>query len=91
MSTRKVARSASSGRFISARDARRWPQYTVVETISYPSRRRFRRRSARHLTEENQMERPFKAGRDLRTVAAKKKRATWQFQSRQGRLTRPRT
>ena len=30
--------------------------------------RGFRRRSARHLTEENQMERPFKAGRDLRTV-----------------------
>ena len=83
MSTvRKVARSASSGRFISARDARRWPQYTVVETISYPSRRRFgRRRSARHLTEENQMERPFKAGRDLRTVAAKKKRTTSSFKA----------
>jgi len=82
MSTvRKVARSASSGRFISARDARRWPQYTVVETISYPSRRRFgRRRPARHLTEENQMERPFKAGKDLRTVGAKK-RATSQFKA----------
>jgi len=66
MSTRKVARSATSGRFISARDARRWPQYTVVETITYPSRRRFRRRrSARHFTEENQNERPFKAGKDI--------------------------
>ena len=82
MSTvRKVARSASSGRFISARDARRWPQSTVVETISYPSRRRFgRRRSARHLTEENQMERPFKAGKDLRTCA-KNKRATSEFKA----------
>ena len=67
MSTRKVARSASSGRFISARDARRWPQYTVVETISYPSSRRLRRRrrAARHLTEENQNDSSFKAGRDL--------------------------
>ena len=83
MSTvRKVARSASSGRFISARDARRWPQYTVVETISYPSRGRCsRRRSARHLTEENQMERPFKAGRDLRTASAKKKRPTSEFKA----------
>ena len=82
MSTRKVARSASSGRFISARDARRWPQYTVVETISYPSRRRFGgRRSARHLTEENQMEQPFKAGRDLRTVSAKNKGATSEFRA----------
>jgi hypothetical protein len=83
MSTvRKVARSASSGRFISARDARRWPQTTVVETISYPSRRRFgRRRSARHLAEENPMERPFKAGKDLRTASAKKKRATSQFKA----------
>lgn len=83
MSTvRKVARSASSGRFISARDARRWPQYTVVETISYPSRRRVgRRRSARHLTEEHQMERPFKDGRDLRTASAKKKRVTSEFKA----------
>jgi hypothetical protein len=82
MSTvRKVARSASSGRFISARDARRWPQYTVVETISYPSPRRVgRRRSARHLIEENQQERPFKAGRDLRTDA-KNKRATSEFKA----------
>jgi len=82
MSTRKVARIASAGRFISARDARRWPQYTVVETISYPSRCRVgRRRSARHLTEENQMERPFKAGRDLRTAGAKKKRPTSEFKA----------
>jgi hypothetical protein len=72
MSTRKVARSASSGRFISARDARRWPQYTVVETIEYPSSRRLRRRrAARHLTEENQNRHGFKAGRDLRTAKGK--------------------
>ncbi|HJQ37360.1 MAG TPA: hypothetical protein VKB93_09495 [Thermoanaerobaculia bacterium] len=75
MSTvRKVARSASSGRFISARDARRWPQTTVVETITYPSspRRVGRRRAARHLTEENQNRSQFKAGRDLRTAKEKK-------------------
>lgn len=67
MSTRKVARSATSSRFISARDARRWPQCTVVETINYPSSRRLRRRrrSARHFTEEKQNERPFKAGKDI--------------------------
>ncbi len=74
MSTvRKVARSASSGRFISARDARRWPQYTVVETITYPSSRRLRRRrrAARHLTEENQNRHGFKAGKDIRTAKGK--------------------
>jgi len=65
MSTRKVARSASSGRFITAREARRWPQSTVVETISYPSRRPRRRRAARHLTEEKQNDASFKSGRDL--------------------------
>jgi hypothetical protein len=73
MSTRRVARSASSGRFISARDAHRWPQYTVVETIEYPSSRRFRRRrAARHLTEENQNRHGLKAGKDLRTAKEKK-------------------
>ena len=73
MSTvRKVARSASSGRFISARDARRWPQYTVVETITYPSPRRLRRRRAvSHLTEENQNRHGFKAGKDIRTAKGK--------------------
>ena len=72
MSTRKVARSATSGRFISARDAHRWPQYTVVETIEYPSSRRLRRRrAARHLTEENQNRHGFKAGKDLRTAKEK--------------------
>ena len=80
--TRKVARSATSGRFISAREARRWPQYTVVETITYPSPRRFgRRRAARHLTEENPMERPFKAGKDQRTEGANKKRPTSRFKA----------
>jgi hypothetical protein len=73
MSTRRVARSASSGRFISTRDAHRWPQYTVVETIEYPSSRRLRRRrAARHLTEENQNRHGFKAGKDLRTAKEKK-------------------
>jgi hypothetical protein len=72
MSTRKVARSASSGRFISRRDAHRWPQYTVVETIEYPSSRRLRRRRAvSHVTEENQNRRGFKAGKDLRTAKGK--------------------
>ncbi|HYK04688.1 MAG TPA: hypothetical protein VE974_23245 [Thermoanaerobaculia bacterium] len=72
MSTRKVARSASSGRFISARDARRWPQYTVVETIDYPSSSRLRRRRAvSHVTEENQNRHGFKAGRDIRTAKGK--------------------
>jgi len=66
MSTRKVARSASSGRLITACDARRWPQYRVVETGNYPSSRRLRRRcAAPHLTEENQNDSSFKAGRDL--------------------------
>jgi hypothetical protein len=51
--------------------------HRVVETITYPSRRLHRRRrAARHLTEENQNDRPFKAGRDLRTVSAGNKRAT---------------
>lgn len=82
-STRKVARSATSGRFISAREARRWPQYTVVETITYPSSRRFanRRHAARHITEENPMERPFKAGKDQRTAGANKKRPTSRFKA----------
>ena len=72
MSTRKVARSASSGRFISARDARRWPQSTVVETIEYPSSRRVRRRRAvSHVTEENQNRSSFKAGKDIRTAKGK--------------------
>lgn len=74
MSTvRRVARSATSGRFISAKDAHRWPQYTVVETIEYPSSRRLRRRHvARHLTEENQNRHGLKAGKDIRTAKEKK-------------------
>ena len=71
---RKVARSATSGRFITAREAHRRPQFTVVETISYPSPRRFggRRHAARHITEEKPMERSFKAGKDQTTAGAKK-------------------
>jgi hypothetical protein len=80
---RKVARSATSGRFISQREARRWPQFTVVESISYPSPRRFggRPRAARHLTEENGMERPFKAGKDQSTTGVSKKRPSPKFKA----------
>jgi hypothetical protein len=70
MSTRKVARSSVSGRFVSQTYARRFPATTVVETVSVSAngvRRLKRRRAARHLTEENQNETGtnFKAGRDL--------------------------
>ena len=73
MSTRKVARSAIDGRFVSRRAAHRWPQNTVVETIEYPSSRRLRRRRAvSHVTEENQNRQDFKAGKDLRSAKEKK-------------------
>lgn len=66
MSRRRVARSATSGQFISIADANRRPATSVIETIDYPSLRRcHRRRAARHLTEENQNERPFKADKDI--------------------------
>ena len=82
MATRKIRRSSITGRFVGAGRVRRFPATTVTETVDVPSRRGSRRhRSARHLTEENQNERPFKAGRDLRTVSAKKKRATSQFKA----------
>jgi hypothetical protein len=72
MSTRKVARSAIDGRFVSRRAAHRWPQNTVVETIEYPSSRQVRRRrAARHLTEENQNRHGFKAGKDIRSAKGK--------------------
>ena len=72
MSTRKVARSAIDGRFVSRRAAHRWPQNTVVETIEYPSSRRLRRRRAvSHITEENQNRHGFKAGKDIRTAKGK--------------------
>lgn len=73
MSTRKVARSAIDGRFVSRRAAHRWPQNTVVETIEYPSSRRLRRRRAvSHVTEENQNRSDFLAGKDIRTAKEKK-------------------
>ncbi len=73
MSTRKVARSAIDGRFVSRRAAHRWPQNIVVETIEYPSSRRLRRRRAgSHATAENQNRSNFRAGRDLRTAKGKK-------------------
>ncbi|HJQ38510.1 MAG TPA: hypothetical protein VKB93_15335 [Thermoanaerobaculia bacterium] len=39
MTIRKVARSSTSGRFVSITYARRYPRYTVIETMKYPSRR----------------------------------------------------
>jgi hypothetical protein len=84
MPTRKIARDASTGQFISFRDARRRPATTVVETIHVSRngvRRLKRRRSARHIIEEPQMERDFKAGKDLRTAGANKKRPTSQFKA----------
>lgn len=68
MPTRKIARSSISGRFVSQRTARRFPATTEVETI-HVSRNGVRRlkcrRSARHLTQESQQERDFKAGKDI--------------------------
>ena len=58
MATRKVARSATSGHFISIEEANRRPATSVIETIEYPSRRRFRRR-------RRAVRRPFKAGKDI--------------------------
>lgn len=82
MSTRKIRRSSITGRFVGAGRVRRFPATTVTETVDVPSRDCSRRRlSAGHLTEENQNERPFKAGRDLRTVGAKKKRPTSKFKA----------
>ena len=83
MPTRKIARDASTGQFISLRDARRRPATTVVETIHVSRngvRRLKRRRSTRHVIEEP-MERDFKAGKDLRTSGAKNKRATSEFKA----------
>ena len=67
MATRKIRRSSITGRFVGAGRVRRFPATTVTETVDVPSRRRShrRRRAARHLTEENQNERPFKAGKDI--------------------------
>lgn len=68
MSTRKVARSSVSGRFVSQTYARRFPATTVVETISVSAngvRRLKRRRAVGHVTEENQNRSRFRAGKDL--------------------------
>jgi hypothetical protein len=84
MPTRKIARDASSGRFISLRDAHRRPATTVVETVHVSRngvRRLKRRRSARHIVEEPQMERDFKAGKDQRTAGANKQRPTSRFKA----------
>ena len=74
MSTRRFARSSVSGRFVSLAYARRFPATTVVETVHVSStgvRRLKRRRSAHHLTEENQNRHSFKAGKDIRTAKGK--------------------
>ncbi len=67
MHKRKIGRDARTGRFISVCEAKQRPRTTTVETMTgfvRPVSRR-RRRSARHLTEENQNQRPFKAGKDI--------------------------
>ena len=65
--TRKIVhRSSITGRFVGSGRVRRFPATTVTETVDVPSRPcSRRRRAARHLTEENQNERPFKAGKDI--------------------------
>jgi hypothetical protein len=74
MSTRKVARSSISGRFVTQEYARRYRGTTQVETVHVSStgvRRLKRRRAVGHLTEENQNRHGFKAGRDVRTAKEK--------------------
>lgn len=67
MSKRILHRSSITGRFVGPGRVRRFPATTVTETVDVPKRHcsRRRRRAARHLTEENQNERPFKAGKDI--------------------------
>lgn len=74
MSTRKIRRSSITGRFVGAGRVRRFPATTVTETVDVPSRDCSppRRRSARHVTEENQNRQSFKAGKDIRTAKGKK-------------------
>ena len=68
MSTRKVARSSVSGRFVTREYARRYRGTTQVETVhvSSPGARPLkRRRAVNHVTEENQNRSRFRAGKDL--------------------------
>ena len=67
MTKKIVRRSSITGRFVGAGRVRRFPATTVTETVDVPDRdcSRRRRHAARHLTEENQNERPFKAGKDI--------------------------
>ena len=67
MTKKIVHRSSITGRFVGSGRVRRFPATTVSETVDVPKRHcaRRRRRSARHLTEENQNERPFRAGKDI--------------------------
>jgi hypothetical protein len=58
----KVARDAISGRFVTARAARRWPSTTVVETYRVSSRRMRGRRVKRAERSAD-----FKAGKDQRS------------------------
>jgi hypothetical protein len=73
MSTRKIRRSSITGRFVGKGRVRRFPATTVTETVDVPSRdcSRRRRRTARHVTEENQNRRSFKAGKDVRISKVK--------------------
>ena len=64
MHKRKIGRDARTGRFISVCEAKQRPRTTTVETMTGFVRPTRRRRAARHLTEENQNERPVKAGED---------------------------
>jgi len=64
MHKRKIGRDARTGRFISVCQAKQRPRTTTVETMT-GFVRPTRRRAARSLTEENQNERPFKAGKDI--------------------------
>ncbi len=80
MSTRKVARSSVSGRFVTQEYARRYRGNTQVETVHVPStgvRRLKRRRAVGHVTVEEQNRSDFRAGKDLRTSKGKKTRKSF--------------
>jgi hypothetical protein len=63
MATRKIARAATSGQFISIEEANRRPATSVIETVEVPSRSRTRRRRAvRTATMEMENDRPSDTG-----------------------------
>lgn len=63
MSTRKVARSSVSGRFVTREYARRYRGTTQVETVVVPKKNRSRFRAGKDL---------FTAEKDTRTAKGKK-------------------